>query len=78
MNDQVFTRATRGLEPEKRVKGCLLKGYKRVPVKNAPYPAAIPTFIQDEIVGDLVYLKSLEHVLVLDAFESEMYVISSL
>ncbi|KAJ3302848.1 hypothetical protein HDV03_004537 [Kappamyces sp. JEL0829] len=72
LNDQVFSRATSGLVPLRRVSQVVLKDHKRVLVKNAPYPAAIP-HAGSEIVGDLVYLETVDQVRILDRFESDLY-----
>ena len=72
LNDEVFTRATGGMVYEKRVDGAILKGHRRVRVKNAAYPAALP-YADHEIVGGLIFLKTVENWQILDRFESSDY-----
>lgn len=71
MNDTVFTRVTGRVSPARR-ETCTLNGYDRVAVKDAPYPAAVPS-VASQIVGSLVYLESLKELALLDKFESDLY-----
>ena len=60
------------IEPIKKITGAKLQGYKRVQVKNAPYPAIYETNDMDEVEGILYYISSLKEIELLDIFESSV------
>ncbi|KAJ3275600.1 hypothetical protein HDV01_007603 [Terramyces sp. JEL0728] len=69
LNDDVFSKVTKIIP--KRTPNVVLKGYKRVKVDNAPYPAVYPS-PGSQVVGDLCEVGA-DIVDILDRFESNLY-----
>lgn len=56
----------------RRIAGVVLEGYKRVCVRNAPYPAIIPKD-GSHVEGGIYFIQSHDETRLLDTFESDMY-----